>query len=43
MKLRMAGYQDARSVHTRAIRVLEASLKQSLGASCSFLKFGAAS
>ena len=31
MKLRMAGYQDARSVHTRAMRVLEASLKQSLG------------
>ena len=27
MKLRMAGYQDARSVHTRAMRVLEASLK----------------
>jgi TRAP-type transport system periplasmic protein len=31
MKLRMAGYQDARSVHSRAMRVLEASLKQSLG------------
>lgn len=31
MKLRMAGYQDARSVHTRTMRVLEASLKQSLG------------
>jgi TRAP-type C4-dicarboxylate transport system substrate-binding protein len=31
MKLRMAGYQDARSVHTRAMRVLEASLKQALG------------
>jgi C4-dicarboxylate-binding protein DctP len=31
MKLRIAGYQDARSVHTRAMRVLAASLKQSLG------------
>ena len=29
--LRIAGYQDARSVHTRAIRVLEATLQQSLG------------
>jgi len=31
MILRVAGYQDARSVHTRAIRVLETSLKQNLG------------
>ena len=31
MKLRIAGYQDARSVHTRAMRVLEASLKTKLG------------
>jgi C4-dicarboxylate-binding protein DctP len=31
MKLRIAGYQDARSVHTRAMRVLEASLKKKLG------------
>lgn len=30
--LRIAGYQDARSVHTRAMRVLEASLKDTLGA-----------
>jgi TRAP-type C4-dicarboxylate transport system substrate-binding protein len=30
--LRIAGYQDSRSVHTRAMRVLEAGLKQSLGA-----------
>jgi TRAP-type C4-dicarboxylate transport system substrate-binding protein len=30
--LRIAGYQDSRSVHTRAMRVLEAALKQSLGA-----------
>jgi C4-dicarboxylate-binding protein DctP len=29
--LRIAGYQDARSVHTRAMRVLEAALKQTLG------------
>ncbi len=29
--LRIAGYQDDRSVHTRAMRVLEASLKRSLG------------
>lgn len=29
--LRIAGYQDSRSVHTRAMRVLEASLKDSLG------------
>jgi len=29
--LRIAGYQDARSVHTRAVRVLESALKQSLG------------
>ncbi len=28
---RIAGYQDSRSVHTRAIRVLEASLKDTLG------------
>lgn len=32
LTLRIAGYQDARSVHTRAMRVLEGSLKQSLGA-----------
>ena len=31
MKLRIAGYQDARSVHTRAMRALEASLKTKLG------------
>jgi C4-dicarboxylate-binding protein DctP len=31
MKLRIAGYQDARSVHTRAMRVLKASLKKTLG------------
>ena len=30
--LRMAGYQDDRSVHTHAMRVLEATLKESLGA-----------
>jgi len=30
--LRMAGYQDARSVHTRAMRTLEAALHGSLGA-----------
>src|SRR5262245_35482499 len=30
--LRIAGYQDARSVHTRAMRMLEAALKQALGA-----------
>ena len=29
--IHIAGYQDARSVHTRAMRLLEASLKQSLG------------
>ena len=29
--LRIAGYQDARSVHTRAMRVLEASLQRLLG------------
>jgi TRAP-type C4-dicarboxylate transport system substrate-binding protein len=29
--LRIAGYQDARSVHTRAMRVLEAAMKQALG------------
>jgi TRAP-type C4-dicarboxylate transport system substrate-binding protein len=29
--LRIAGYQDARSVHTRTMRVLEAALQQSLG------------
>ena len=29
--LRIAGYQDARSVHTRAMRVLEASLHETLG------------
>ncbi len=32
MKLRIGGYQDSRSVHTRAMRVLEASLKDTLGA-----------
>lgn len=31
MKLRAAGYQGASSVHTRAVRVLETSLKRSLG------------
>jgi len=31
LTLRIAGYQDARSVHTRAMRVLESSLKRSLG------------
>ena len=30
--LRIGGYQDSRSVHTRAMRVLEASLKDTLGA-----------
>jgi len=30
--IRIGGYQDARSVHTRAMRVLEASLKDTLGA-----------
>jgi TRAP-type C4-dicarboxylate transport system substrate-binding protein len=31
LTLRIAGYQDARSVHTRAMRVLETSLKRALG------------
>jgi TRAP-type C4-dicarboxylate transport system substrate-binding protein len=31
LTLRIAGYQDTRSVHTRAVRVLESALKQSLG------------
>ncbi len=29
--LRIAGYQDARSVHTRAMRALEAAMRQALG------------
>jgi len=36
MILRAGGYQDERSVHTRAVRVLEASLKRSLGDGVAF-------
>jgi TRAP-type C4-dicarboxylate transport system substrate-binding protein len=32
LTLRIAGYQDSRSVHTRAMRVLEAAMKRTLGA-----------